>query len=117
MNFSFTNQNSDLPDPIGDWVRFHRLDFEFTGKFKHGQPAPDPVLREGRARVVNPGPGVLLRGILVDCPVMDSGIGCVVIDTDIDPVAVQSHALCDLMIEHAPCHLEFVAVSRRAQAD
>ena len=47
----------------------------------------------------------------MDCPEAESGIGCVVADTGSEIIAVQSAVLSCLVIEHAPCCLEFVAMA------
>ena len=95
-----------LPESLAYW----RLDYEFTGRFRHGQPDLEPVFYPGEAPVVPPAPGAVITGTLVDCPEMPGEIGWVVVDTDYDTVAVGSPALRQLTIEHAPCRLELVAV-------
>lgn len=96
--------------PAGQFIPYWRLEFASTGRRKRGRPAPEPVLREGHARVVHPGPGCVLQGILVDCPAGDGATGWVVLDTAAGTVAAAAPALRSLMIEHAPCQLELVAV-------
>jgi len=97
------------------WIAYHRLDFEVGDEIEDGQPVLEPVLRSGLARLVVPAPGIVLQGTLVDCPESQGGVGCVVVHTGQEDIAVQSAALCELVIEHAPCHLEFVAVSHQLQ--
>ncbi len=97
------------------WIAYHRLDFEAGDEIEDGRPVLEPVLRSGLARLVVPAPGIVLQGTLVDCPESQGGVGCVVVHTGQEDIAVQSAALCDLVIEHAPCHLEFVAVSHQLQ--
>ncbi len=95
------------------WIAYHRLEFESVGGFEDEQREKEPVLQHGLARLVNPAAGIVLRGTLVDCPETQPGIGCVVVDTAGETIAVQSPVLDCLVIEHAPCRLEFVAVPLR----
>ena len=105
-------ENQDLPrDEM--WIAYHRLEFESVGGFEDEQPEKEPVLQPGLARLVNPAAGIVLRGTLVDCPETQPGVGCVVVDTASENIAVQSPVLDCLVIEHAPCCLEFVAVPLR----
>ena len=84
------------------------LDVEFTGAFKGNRPVLEPVLREGLANIVTASPGIIVSGTLLDCP--ESKRGCVVVDTGAEALAVQSHVLTGLRIEHAPGCLEFIAI-------
>lgn len=105
-------ENQDSPrEEI--WIAYHRLEFEPVGGFEDEQPENEPVLQPGLARLINPAAGIVLRGTLVDCPETQRGIGCVVVDTPGETIAVQSPVLDCLVIEHAPCCLEFVAVPVR----
>ncbi len=98
-----------IPNPNPQWIGYQRLYFEFTGEFEHDEPVMEPVFRSGEARLVEPIPGAVVRGVLVDCPEGEGTGGCVVVDTGAEFVAVQSTALANLVIEHAPCCLEFIA--------
>ncbi len=98
-----------VPFPAGA-IRYHRLELEFTGRFNHGQPDLEPVFVEGEAQIVQPAPGLTVTGLLVDCPETNGDVGCVVIDTGAETVAICSAVLRQLVVTNSPCSLEFVSV-------
>ncbi len=102
--------------PSANRVRYHRLDYEFTGTFNDNKPELKPIFVEGYAVIVPPEPGHCVRGILVDCPETDTLIGCVVVDTGVETVALCSPVLRELVIENSPCHLEFESVSLQSHS-
>jgi len=112
---SATNRPAESKDSPREemWIAYHRLHFQSTDGIEDEQPENEPVLQHGLARLVHPADGLLLRGTLVDCPETQPGIGCVVVDAAGEAIAVQSPVLDCLVIEHAPCCLEFVAVPLR----
>ena len=113
MKLADDKSDATAPQPSAQsetMVAYYRLDLEVNGEPNDSRPQFEPVLREGQARVAKPAPGAVVRGTLVDCPEAKDGIGCVVVDTGVETVAVQSAVLRHLVIEHAPCHLEFVAI-------
>ena len=75
------NSDSSLFDPSdsGRLIGYNRLDFEFTGEFENDRPVLEPIFHEGRAPMVMPTPGTVVKGILMDCP--ETERGCVVVDT------------------------------------
>ncbi len=114
-NMNAANGPAESKDPPREemWIAYHRLHFQSTDGMEDEPPEKEPVLQHGLARRVNPAAGILLRGTLVDCPETQPGIGCVVVDAAGETIAVQSPVLDCLVIEHAPCCLEFVAVPLR----
>ena len=110
MNPDSDHSDNPTSENTAQWIAYHRLALEWTGEIEDGQPVLDPILHPGQARLVNPAPGAFIAGTLVDCPESEECIGCVVVDTGSEILAVQSAALSCLVIEHAPCCLEFVAV-------
>ena len=113
MNPDSDHSDNPTSENTAQWIAYHRLALEWTGEIEDGQPVLDPILHPGQARLVNPAPGAFIAGTLVDCPESEGDIGCVVVDTGSEILAVQSATLSCLVIEHAPCCLEFVAVSLR----
>lgn len=89
-------------------VMYHRL--EIGKRRSRNGKTQEPVLKADRARVVAAAPGLVLTGFLVDCFERPPGLGTVVIDTLAGPIAVRSPLLTCLMIEHAPCLLELIAI-------
>lgn len=96
--------------PSPNRVRYHRLEYEFTGTFNGTEPELKPIFVEGYAAIVPPAADVCVCGILVDCPETEALTGCVVVDTGVETVALCSPVLRELVIENAPCHLEFESV-------
>lgn len=110
MNLFIYDHANRPPEPTTKWIAYHRLVPEWNGELEDGQPVLEPILQQGKARLIDAAPGAFIAGTLVDCPEGEECVGCVVVDTGTEIIAVQSATLSCLMIEHAPCHLEFVAV-------
>lgn len=70
----------------------------------------DPVFEDGNAPVTLAEYGVVIEGVLVDCPVLPGSLACVVLDTPRSVEAFVSPTLDNFVVENAPCHLEFLAV-------
>ncbi len=91
-------------------VPYDRLRLECTGKRVDGQFDLNPIFDHACAPMTLPTAGVVIEGILVDCPVLPGCPPCLVLDTPRGVEAFASHALGNFVIENAPCHLEFRAV-------
>lgn len=102
--------------PSPNRIRYHRLDYEFAGTIADTGPELEPIFVEGHAVILRPGPGLYVRGILVDSPETDTLTGCVVVDTDGETVALCSPVLREMVIENSPCHLEFESVLLRSHS-
>lgn len=113
VNLFINDYRNRVPERATTWINYYRLALEWNGEIKDRQPVLEPVLHQGKARLVNAAPGATVQGTLVDCPESEGNIGCVVVDTGSEILAVQSAALSCLVIEHALCCLEFVAVPVR----
>ena len=89
------------------------MNFEFTGELDAGEFAMEPVLEGGWAAVMEAGPHVVIEWTLVDSPESPDGSTCVVLDTPLGIRAFVSLTIGPLVIENAPCVLEFRAVLRQ----
>lgn len=90
------------------------MNFDFTGALDDGEFAMEPVIEDGWATVMEAGPHVVIEGTLVDSPEGPDGAACVVLDTPLGIRAFISSTLGPLVIENAPCVLEFRAVLRQS---
>lgn len=93
-------------------VQYHRMSFDFTGEFGSGEFEMTPVLEDGWAAVLEPAPDMIIQGTLVDSPEAPDGVACVVLDTAMGTKAFVSRTLGNVVIENAPCVLEFRSVQR-----
>lgn len=98
--------NSDGVEPFSQattpvqWISYIQLVTKSTLKSD-----PEILYRDGLARVIFPGEGVVVEGELLDCPEREAGMGWVVLQAEKGAVAAGSPALRELMIENSPCHL------------